>query len=166
MCKPWRPPLRFIGLCRSHESERQRISKKNYEGIGKESSWASKYSARFRTRKTKSKRLGTTEIPVWIPMPVSCSWWSGKWRTLRKNMWLSNSRAMLVISPACLMAIQLRATADHNVRITNSRDLKDNVMFWGSSWPLLFLTFSVKMAPKYPSHSGANKGSLSSCRWS
>jgi len=63
-------------------------------------------------------------------------------------------------------AIQLRATANHNVRITNSLGLKDNVIYYSSSWPLFFLTFSVKMAPEYPSHSGANKGSLSSGHWS
>ena len=43
-----------------------------------------------------------SNIPVCIPI-LSCSWCSGRCRKRKKNIWLSNSSAMLAISPACLM---------------------------------------------------------------
>ena len=41
-----------------------------------------------------------------IPI-LSWSWWSGRWRTRKKNMWLRSSKAMLAISPACLLPFNL-----------------------------------------------------------
>ena len=43
-----------------------------------------------------------SNIPVCIPI-LSCSWCSGRCRKRKKNIWLSNSSAILAISPACLM---------------------------------------------------------------